>query len=634
MATYTPRLNRIMGKRIRPVLESNWRFIVLSAIGLMAGAFNVDAQETSTDGSDNVSVADGRTEERTDKGPDQILDVDYVMYEAPKFVSPPGLIEVSPEPLKLWLQALQRPDAQLQRTVIDTIGIAKQRGMPDLDQALLAIVELTEDKSLPLSVRRSAIKTVIRFNDKSLIPFLVRQATDYGAPVRSLVEPALVQWKDDSFRDTWANRLNDATAREVDLRTAIEGLAAIGDIQSSDDIKAIAKDSLRRVTVRLCAARALGELHREGLVGDASDLASSTTSRLDPLLAVALLSRHEDDEAKKLLQELAETEDGFVKAAALRRLLAVDPKIVKTVARDAVHHSDYAVRDASADILHAEGERADVAPLAHLLSDANPTLRRKAASMLYRFAKENSLADEVISQTMGVLDRDDWRGCEQATRVLVSLNYRPAGDRLVDLIRHPRGETMIAAGWGLRRLGDRQHLGAMLGRAQEIFDRFRSNEYNADMPGPHYLLAQLFLAFGEMNYGEAENLMRQYVPRNLTLGERARGAACWSLGIIHEGETVDELVDMMIERLTDTEALIPEYHDVRHMCAISLGRMNAEKALPALRKYATMRGDGVGRACFWSIEKLTGEELPPLPPSPVFDYEDWFIQPIKEKPEE
>ncbi|MCC9603137.1 hypothetical protein LOC67_21520 [Stieleria sp. JC731] len=567
----------------------------------------------------------------------EILDVDYVMFLDPEFFSNPPVIEISSAPLDLWLKAVKRSDAKLQRTSLDTIAIAKRRGMPEIDKALPVIDELLQTDDLEITVRRAAVSAMIQFEDPSTVARLVQQARDYGTPIASIVEPAMVVWKNASLKEDWQKRLTDRSVRLTPLRTAIEGLAAIEDQASSDSIRSIVSDSIRPASLRVCAARALGQLHDGGLEDLAETLSEDRSSKVTSLLAVELLRQHTSEKTIEILLSLANSETdldhGMTKAAAMKRLYQIDPEIVNDVAKAAVHHDDYAVRDIAAGILHTVGSKENIEPLALLLADESPTLRRSVATMLFELAQKSELTEEVISQSMAILDQDDWRGCEQATRVLVSLDYKPSGDRLVDLIRHPRGETMIAAGWGLRLLSQEQHLDAMLGRAQEIYDRYQSGEYTTDTPGPGKLLTQLFLAFGQMDFLPAEPLMRTYVPRNLMLGDYPRGAACWSLGVIHEGEVDEDLVKIMEGRIRDTEALIPEFDTVRQMCALAIGRMGAEQAMPTLQKYASMRAGGVGMACFWAIERLTGEAPPPLPPGEVFDYKDWFMQPLKDDAE-
>ena len=212
--------------------------------------------------------------------------------------------------------------------------------------------------------------------------------------------------------------------------------------------------------------------------------------------------------------------------------------------------------------------------------------------------------------------------------MLVNLDHKPAGDRFVDLMSHPRGEVMVTSAWGLRRFAMKKHLPAMLGRAEEVASGFKKRQISLDTPGAEGLMTQLFMAFGQMRYQASRELARTYVPRNFSLGERARAAAIWSLGFLYEGEAPEDLVKMMLERLYDTDAPTPEFEDVRRMCAVGFGRMNAEAALPGLRKYATDRPSFSCKACHWAIEKLTGKKPPVFADPKPLDYHDWFLKPL------
>ncbi|PNY36010.1 hypothetical protein C2E31_14920 [Rhodopirellula baltica] len=601
---------------------------LISALGVPAVNAQVPVVNTQQD-TPNPDAAQenlSRQDAVSSRLPESILEVDYVMFNDPSYDNNSPTIEITSEAIDVWLTALKRPETQLRRQIVDTVSVAKRREMPGIERTIPTLLELIADESLDVTVRRSLIGAFSTFDDPQYGPLLAEQSRKYGSPIATLAEPVLARWKDVSMVDDWAKRLASPNIRTTDLRMAIDGLGAVKHQASADAIRSIVFDQRKPASVRLCAAEALGHIKAEGLEADATELGDQTDDRVAPLLAVRLLSDHTSPESIEVLRGLAERDFGIVKAAALKRLYDVDPTNAVDLARTAVGHLDFAVRDIACEILFAVKDEANVAPLAELLPDENPTLRRKAASYLYLLAIQSGMVDKVIAETSGILDQDDWRGCEQATRVLVSLDHKPAGDRLVDLMRHPRGETMIAAGWGLRLLRQKQHLGAMLGRANEIYDGFGSKELNTDSPGVHDLQTQLFLAFGQLDYTAAESLMRTYVPRNLTLGDRARGAACWSLGIMHEGEVVDELVTEMMARLRDTKALIPEYDTVRQMCATSMGRMKAERSLPALREYAAM--DRVGRACFWAIEQITGEPSPPPGKAPMMNYHDWFLKPI------
>ena len=142
------------------------------------------------------------------------------------------------------------------------------------------------------------------------------------------------------------------------------------------------------------------------------------------------------------------------------------------------------------------------------------------------------------------------------------------------------------------------------------------------MRGASLHVAHLFIAFGDQTYQPAEELMRQYVPKNFDLGLEVRVAAIWALGMLHEGEPDAQLVEALLGRLQDN-GMFPELGEVREMSAVSLGRMQAESALPVLKQFAA---DGM-RGCQWAVEQLTGEKPPELKPQ-VVPIDDWFLAPL------
>jgi hypothetical protein len=162
----------------------------------------------------------------------------------------------------------------------------------------------------------------------------------------------------------------------------------------------------------------------------------------------------------------------------------------------------------------------------------------------------------------------------------------------------------------------------MLDHAQSVYDGFRSGVLNDYMPGVSLHVAHLFIAFGDQTYEPAEPLMREYLPKNHDLGLESRAAAAWALGLLHEGDSESDLVPIFVGRLYDN-GMDPDTFELRSMCAISLGRMMAESTLPDLRKLASPSM----RACYWAIERMTGEEPPEVVSDPVI-INDWFLAPI------
>ncbi|MCG8653013.1 MAG: hypothetical protein MI861_24440, partial [Pirellulales bacterium] len=332
--------------------------------------------------------------------------------------------------------------------------------------------------------------------------------------------------------------------------------------------------------------------------------------------------------AVETLRMLAAQPSTAVQSGALKRLFEIDPGLVDQFADQAIESPDVNVRRIAAQAMIWTRKAERIAPLCKLIDDVNPSLRIEVADALVDLAQDEGLRDEVILQSMAVLDTGAWRGCEQAVIVLVNLDHNAAGNRFVDLLNHPRGEVMIASAWGLRRLELDEHLPAMLEQAKQVYRGFRRGRLSILKRGPEEQIAQLFIAFGKMRYRQADPLMRVYLPKNLKLGDNARSAAVWALGQLYESKAPADLTSILVQRLNDVSAEEPETSPVRHQCALSLGRMESHSAIPDLRKYASATYGKVGLACQWSLQKLTGEALPPLPVQQV-DYQDWFLMPAR-----
>lgn len=561
--------------------------------------------------------------------PVAIEQVDEVMFVDPEFARIPPIIAISNEPIALWLKALARPDADLQRMTLDTICIAHQRGMDGIDVTISPIVELLGQPELESEVRRSAVKTLIQISGKDQAEMLAKLSLQHGLAIAFLVDPALAQWKSTALADHWMERMKDTGIGRQSLIDAINGLGAIEKIEASERLLEIVDDRLLPVGIRMAAARSAGAINQPQVVELAADLINQPQSDVvSDLLAVALLSRQTNKTSIGLLSGLMKRESTVVQAESLQRLYKIDPALVLEFVDQAIASNDVNVRRVISLALISSREQSRIAPLATLLDDVNPDLRRHVAAALVDLASDPGLHDEVISQTSGILDQDQWRGCEQAALVLVNLDHQAVSDRLVDLISHPRGEVMVTAGWGLRRFALKKHLPAMLGRAQSIYDGFKAGKLTEDTPGMVDLMSQLFMAFGQMRYQEADGLARKYVVRDFSLGLNSRAAAAWSIGLLHEGKSDDDLERILLSRLHDVKSMEPELGAVRRMCAVSLARIKAEKTLPDLRTYATDIPGTVCRACFWAIEKLTGEKPPELPPPNTLDYSDWFLTPV------
>ncbi len=559
--------------------------------------------------------------------------LDDVMYQDPALPGFETRTEFPDDLAPLWLQALARPESELQRMAADTIALAHRAGMPRLDVAADRLLELLQQDQLEPSVRRAAANALVTLDAKQAAqPFAQIMSTGSLAMVK-IVEPALARWDYEPARATWRLRLADPEIERARLQLAIECLGVVKDTDALPTLLRIAKDVNAEVPMRLSAARASAEIDHNDLIAAANELASTEAGQpTASLLAATLLSRQSGAEAVAILKRLAAVESVTASGAALRRLFEIDPSHVYEFAAAAIQSKDVNVRHVGAAALAHRADAEAIAQLTPLLNDTNPGLRRAVSSSLLRLAEQAPLRDVVIQTSTDVVSRDEWRGLEQAVIVLGSLDHEPVAPRLVELLTHARPEVLVAAAWGLRKLAVPETLPPMLAQAEQQVQLVLDDSYE-----PRYLgsidaqLSHLFQAFGELGYGEGETLMRKFIPKTYLYGGWTRPAAVWAVGKLNEGKLDEALAKQLAARVADIDSTLPETEPVRRMSAIGIGRMKAESQLDTLRQFAVPSHGIPGLACAWAIERINGEVIR-FSLDRVTSTADWFLVPHYAKP--
>jgi HEAT repeat protein len=396
------------------------------------------------------------------------------------------------------------------------------------------------------------------------------------------------------------------------------------------------RDPSRDVGLRLAAAEAAGQVGGDRLSAVADELArgQGAPAGFSRLLAVRLLAGQADESAIETLQRLARDPEPAVAAAALARLDAILPAMALPIAKGAIESADAGLRRTAATIVSRPADRDTIELLGRLLGDPNPSLRRFITGQLVAVGLDDSLREAVATRAMRWLEVDDWRGAEQATLVVGSLDHEPAAARLVELLRHSREEVAVTAAWALRKLQAAEALGPMLARAEELE---RLTLAQTPVPYGDRQASQLHQAFGEAGYRPAQPLLRRHLAGPTQKGpdrpESARAAAVWALTLLHADEPDPALARVLVERMAADEATPPELPLVRRMAAVGLGRLKAAEHLPALRKVAERDGvnSEIGYSCFWSIERLTGEAIPEVT-AEERAVVGWFLQPLGPRP--
>ena len=547
-----------------------------------------------------------------------------------------------PEPLKvwssrfkqLWLEALSRPEQDMQRMAADTIAKAHAVGMPGMEEAVPVLTKLvTADGSHP-TTRFASARALITLKATNAAPALFEAAKNHDAELRQLIEPALAEWDFQPIRSVWLGRLENRSTRPRETILALRGLARVNETKALADARKMVLDKLQRPDIRLESARAAGRLADQGLEPDVTRLtnAAQGSSVVDRVCAVRLLSRHASDTSQGLLIELAKDAEPTVASAALARLNEIDPSLVLPLAESAMSRPDPHVRQqgAAAYIQRPTPER--MPSLARLLDDPHPQVRGEIREALFRLEQTAELSQPIRLAAMQELSREGWRGQEQAALLLAALDHKPAAGRLVELLESKRPEVMIATAWSLRRLEIQETLPALLDKATRQTELRLKDESNA----LDTQVAHLFEAIGRMKYAPAEPLLLPYVtkpPIGQSMKPFSRGTAIWALGRLHEGSPDNVLADQLIARVIDIGTFPPELDLIRQVSAVALARMKAVSQIEALRTYNKQKSphEQTGLILRWALSDLAGDKFPPVPPVTISPGV-WFLEPFEPAP--
>ncbi len=531
---------------------------------------------------------------------------------------------------ELWMKALKRPDPELQRLVIDSMAMAYAQNLQGLESAVGELVTLAAADNQDLDVLRAAVQTLVVLDVREHQELFARLATEKGAPISEIVEPALAKWRSRVMQEDWVSRVETQAASPSQIILAMNGIGELKAVQARDALQTLTKNSSALRRLRMTAARTLGKVDPGGQVELAKQILAqrSRPEALNALLALAAVEADDSAGSIAVLEGLVKNENSAVQSEALEHLYRIDPELLVPFIDELVESRDANVRWWCARTLVAGRDVQRVPTLSNLLNDLNPGLRRFVSRSLVEFCDSEDLRPAVIAETERVLAGNQWRGCEQACVVLGRRVYKPSAERMVELLGHPRGDVQVAAAWGLTQLRVAKTLPDILDHAESTFQGLVSKQLSESAPGVTLHLGHIFNAFGDQEYQPAEPLMRKFVPKSYDYGEFSRSAAVWALGMLHQGDADSDLVPILTERLLDDGGEMPEMDWVRIMSAVSLGRMKATSAVDSLQGYAGDT-DLVGSASRWAVEQITGMPVPlPTLRDTSNTKDQWFLTPL------
>jgi HEAT repeat protein len=341
---------------------------------------------------------------------------------------------------------------------------------------------------------------------------------------------------------------------------------------------------------------------------------------------------------------LAQDTEPAVATMALRRLVALKPARVQPLLPSVTVHRDGGIRRLAVQALLtlAPQTPALVDSLGGMLNDADIDVRVAAQEALIQLAAAETLKQRVLDTALKMVGTDQPRGQEQAILVLGTLRDQRAAPRFLALLDAKEHNVYITAAWGLRRVAVRQTAEAIARRVKLETDKSRvpvplTKADPVAVQHKYSQLGHLIEALGVMRYRAAEPVLREYIPkppppvippveiRIDTVWQPAlREAAIWSLGLLHETDPGKDMIDLLSSRLNDDQ------DSIQPMAAISVGRMKARTALPALRKqYKPGAAYGIGWAAGWALHAITGEAIAPIKARvQEIPRVDWFLEPI------
>ncbi len=550
----------------------------------------------------------------------QVEEADWVMYHDPELPTPTLQVIFPPGLAELWTAALDSPQRELRRRAASAISQAHQKGLTGLESAIPQLMETFKQPDQDRLIRLTIAQTLVTLDARQAASLLFEQLTDGDLDLAEMVEPALARWDFAPARAMWLARLDGPIVFRRAHVLAIQSLTAVGEIKSLPKLQELAIDHRTPTNVRLAAAQGLGQLQTTGLQESASKLMQdkSPAATIDRLVAANLLTSHRGDETEELLAQLATDSMPSVQALGLAQLLRIDPKLIMPLVPQTIGSPDVNVRrlvsEALISVAH-EPKPENIALLSTLLDDLHPSLRRFVRESLVELAAVDTLHDAVITEGRRRLGQEGWRGLEQAIQLLVALDDKTIVDRLLVLLDEQRPEVHVTAAWGLCQLN-------VPSTIEPLFAIFKARTdlvSNAEPVAPAMALQLSHLAqtIGRMKYLPAEATLRKYIPKEQPLQPISRAAAIWALGHLYVDKPVDELAQLLSERLTDTDSLIPEDPIVRRMSGVTLGRMKAEQSLDSLRRvvFRERTRSSTGMASAWSIQQITGESIPAIEPT-------------------
>jgi len=554
--------------------------------------------------------------------------IDMPMLTDPAIIDATPVVVVHPRQFDVWLEALARPEPDLQRNAADAFAHAARRGIAGIgDKASPALRKTLSTAKDPLVIH-ACIRALAALDDRTASDLMLQHASSTSVDTVLTIDAALAHWQHAPARAVWLKRATDIRASRQVRISAFNALAQQRDASAAAPARSVLHAPQDALAVRLAAAQALAAATAD-TVDDAQKLLRDERSPLHAqLLAVYALQSARGTAAEALLLTLGRTGDPAVQAMAIDRLTNLSPAATAPLTKTAATHRDTTVRRAAARALAAQKTGDAVAALIALLGDIDPTVRALSKSALIAADADTTLRPLVRDSLLTTLEATSPNAQQEAALVLGKLQERRAAAALLNMLTHNDRDSRIAAAVALRWLGEPAHAAPLLAHAQKLAADIRAGNVRQQRAAANVELSQLIQSLGSLGHAPASPLLLELLPKDAPFDAAPRQAACWAIGKIPPEHITPAAIAALSSRAGDNDIRNPESDDVRTTATIALARTKAPTVLPLLRKLAAdeLTPRSVQVTVRWGIHHLTGTWPAPLPPRET-QPTDLFLEP-------
>jgi hypothetical protein len=572
----------------------------------------------------------------------------WPMFAAPQILQPLKKSVHSAKLLPLWLAALATTEKDLQRQAADNVLLAIERGVGGLDVMIPGLLKLVNQPEQDPLVLRSACSALIALDHKQAGPDLLKLSSQGQLSLSQIIEPGLAAWNTPGAVEIWKSRLEAGQLSQQLTLLAIICLRRSGDKSSLPGLSSLAIDARQPAKIRIEAARSIAQLADAPALAAVEKLRQSNWQEgpggwLNRYLAAYLLSPALDDQrqATILLRQLALDDDGSIATVALQSLLVSQPEQVVMLASQQRDHPDSHVRFLLARAIHQQVDTATVGMLVEFLDDSHRPLRLQLRDWLITMLADPTLGPEVARQLERLRPAMEWRAAEQLVQIMVAVPGTADRDWIMAQTENSRPEVFVTSAWAVRRLKISEALPGLLKRViagmQQLKEGSEIVVPAAEQDDLVEQMCHVMLAFGEMQYVDAETQMFQLVRKDPVYPFIVRASATWAIGLLsvdqpnkqvptEEGMT--DLAEELRARIADQSPFIQEGAIVKRMAAVTLARMRSVDSLPLMEEFflSSALDSPLKWTLAWAIHDLGGDKID-VPEFIEVQSQGWFLEP-------